>query len=165
MLIDQKDSVRALRAVHGRFYLATLPLGVGIIGPGLIGSTFLDQIYQQIAVRLVLVSCHGLLTHVVYISVVSSCFKCSATGGDLQADRLAQHAWPCLRDVSLASKEKLSVVLCMKLMTTKPFACLSAAGSPNCNFGLHTSAVQDLARRFNGVKTQLVSLALFNLKV
>ncbi len=50
MLIDQKDSVRALRAVHGRFYLATLPLGVGIIGPGLIGGTFLDQIHAQITV-------------------------------------------------------------------------------------------------------------------
>ncbi|CAL8471282.1 g10824 [Coccomyxa elongata] len=48
VLIDQKDSVRALRAVHGRFYLATLPLGVGIIGPGLIGGTFLDQIHAQI---------------------------------------------------------------------------------------------------------------------
>lgn len=50
VLINQKDSVRALRAVHGRFYLATLPLGVGIIGPGLIGGTFLDQIHAQIAV-------------------------------------------------------------------------------------------------------------------
>ncbi|CAK0785763.1 hypothetical protein CVIRNUC_008974 [Coccomyxa viridis] len=47
VLIDQKDSVRALRAVHGRFYLATLPLGVGLVGPGLIGGTFLDQIHQQ----------------------------------------------------------------------------------------------------------------------
>ena len=51
VLIDQKDSIRALRAVHGRFYLATLPLGVGIIGPGLIGGTFLDQIHAQITVR------------------------------------------------------------------------------------------------------------------
>ncbi len=50
MLIDQKDSVRALRAVHGRFYLATLPLGVGLVGPGLIGGTFLDQIHQQMTV-------------------------------------------------------------------------------------------------------------------
>lgn len=51
VLIDQKDSVRALRAVHGRFYLATLPLGVGLVGPGLIGGTFLDQIHQQMMVR------------------------------------------------------------------------------------------------------------------
>ncbi len=51
MLIDQRDSVRALRAVHGRFYLATLPLGVGLVGPGLIGGTFLDQVHAQFAVR------------------------------------------------------------------------------------------------------------------
>ena len=43
--------MRALRAVHGRFYLATLPLGVGLVGPGLIGGTFLDQIHQQMTVR------------------------------------------------------------------------------------------------------------------
>lgn len=47
MLIDGKDSVRALRAVHSRFYLATLPLAVGIVGPGAIGSTFMSQLMQQ----------------------------------------------------------------------------------------------------------------------
>ena len=52
VLIDQKDAERALRAVHGRFYLATLPLAVGLVGPGLIGSTLLTQIHQQHAVRL-----------------------------------------------------------------------------------------------------------------
>lgn len=47
ILIDQKDSIRALRAVHSRFYLATLPLAVGIVGPGAIGSTFMSQLQQQ----------------------------------------------------------------------------------------------------------------------
>ena len=47
VLIDGKDSVRALRAVHSRFYLATLPLAVGIVGPGAIGSTFMRQLMQQ----------------------------------------------------------------------------------------------------------------------
>ena len=51
VLIDQRDSVRALRAVHGRFYLATLPLALGIVGPGLIGSTFLAQLHQETKVR------------------------------------------------------------------------------------------------------------------
>lgn len=50
VLVDQQDSVRALRAVHGRFYLATLPLGVGIVGPGDIGKTFLAQIQSQMKV-------------------------------------------------------------------------------------------------------------------
>jgi hypothetical protein len=36
--------------VHGRFYLATLPLGVGLVGPGLIGKTFLAQIQNQMKV-------------------------------------------------------------------------------------------------------------------
>ena len=47
-LIDQKDAVRALRAVHGRFYLKALPIGIGLVGPGLIGSTFLQQIQDQV---------------------------------------------------------------------------------------------------------------------
>ena len=50
VLVDQKDSVRALRAVHGRFYLATLPLAVAVVGPGLIGKTFLAQVAEQAAV-------------------------------------------------------------------------------------------------------------------
>eukprot|EP00884_Botryococcus_braunii_P021858 jgi/Botrbrau1/8356/Bobra.0046s0017.1 len=47
LVIDQADSVRALRAVHGRFYLARLSLGIGLIGPGLIGGTLLGQLEQQ----------------------------------------------------------------------------------------------------------------------
>lgn len=47
-LINQKDAVRALRAVHGRFYLKALPIGVGLVGPGLIGGTFLQQIEEQL---------------------------------------------------------------------------------------------------------------------
>lgn len=47
-LINQKDAVRALRAVHGRFYLKALPIGIGLVGPGLIGATFLKQIQDQV---------------------------------------------------------------------------------------------------------------------
>lgn len=47
-LINQSDAERALRAVHGRFYLKALPIGVGLVGPGLIGSTFLQQIQDQL---------------------------------------------------------------------------------------------------------------------
>lgn len=43
--------MRALRAVHARFYLATLPLALAIVGPGLIGSTFLGQLEQQMEAR------------------------------------------------------------------------------------------------------------------
>eukprot|EP00887_Chlorella_sp_A99_P001300 scaffold14.g1300.t1 len=47
-LIDGRDAVRALRAVHGRFYLDALPIGIGLVGPGLIGGTLLDQIAEQV---------------------------------------------------------------------------------------------------------------------
>ncbi len=43
-VIAEKDAARALRAVHAGFYLSNQTLSIGIIGPGLIGSTLLDQI-------------------------------------------------------------------------------------------------------------------------
>lgn len=43
-VIAAKDATRALRAVHAGFYLSNQTLSIGIIGPGLIGSTLLDQI-------------------------------------------------------------------------------------------------------------------------
>lgn len=48
LLLDQVDSERALRAVHSRFYLSDVPIGVGIVGPGLIGATLLDQLKEQV---------------------------------------------------------------------------------------------------------------------
>jgi aspartokinase/homoserine dehydrogenase 1 len=52
VLIDQADSERALRAVHSRFYLSSTPIGIGLVGPGLIGSALLDQIREQVDVLL-----------------------------------------------------------------------------------------------------------------
>ena len=49
VLVDQADSERALRAVHSRFYLSDVPIGVGVVGPGLIGATFIDQVRDQAA--------------------------------------------------------------------------------------------------------------------
>ena len=43
-----RPAVKALRAVHGRFYAEALPIGVGLIGPGLIGGTFLKQLHEQV---------------------------------------------------------------------------------------------------------------------
>lgn len=40
----QADSERALRAVHSRFYLSSTPIGIGLVGPGLIGGALLDQV-------------------------------------------------------------------------------------------------------------------------
>lgn len=50
VVLKQDDCVRALRAAHSRFYLSKTTLAVGLIGPGLIGSTLLDQLRDQAAV-------------------------------------------------------------------------------------------------------------------
>jgi aspartokinase/homoserine dehydrogenase 1 len=51
VLIDQKDSERGLRAVHSRFYLSDTAIGVGIVGPGLIGATLIQQLKDQVRRR------------------------------------------------------------------------------------------------------------------
>jgi aspartokinase/homoserine dehydrogenase 1 len=52
VVVDQDDSVKALKAVHSRFYLSKTPLAVGLIGPGLIGKTLLDQFKDQVCILL-----------------------------------------------------------------------------------------------------------------
>jgi aspartokinase/homoserine dehydrogenase 1 len=44
VVIDGKDATRALRAVHAGFYLSKQALSIGVIGPGVVGSTLLDQL-------------------------------------------------------------------------------------------------------------------------
>lgn len=46
-VIDRVDSERALRAVHSAFYLSNQTISIGVIGAGLIGGTFLDQLGTQ----------------------------------------------------------------------------------------------------------------------
>lgn len=50
VVIKREDCVRALRAVHSRFYFSRTTIAMGIIGPGLIGATLLDQLRDQAAV-------------------------------------------------------------------------------------------------------------------
>ncbi|OIT24865.1 bifunctional aspartokinasehomoserine dehydrogenase 1, chloroplastic [Nicotiana attenuata] len=50
VVVKREECVRALRAVHSRFYLSRTTIGVGIIGPGLIGGTLLDQLKDQTAI-------------------------------------------------------------------------------------------------------------------
>jgi aspartokinase/homoserine dehydrogenase 1 len=42
-VIDSKEMTRALRAVHGSFYLSAKTVSIGLIGPGSVGSVLLDQ--------------------------------------------------------------------------------------------------------------------------
>ncbi|PWA35901.1 bifunctional aspartokinase/homoserine dehydrogenase I [Artemisia annua] len=50
VVVKREDCVRALRAVHSRFYLSKTSIAVGIIGPGLIGATLLNQLRDQAAI-------------------------------------------------------------------------------------------------------------------
>jgi aspartokinase/homoserine dehydrogenase 1 len=47
---EQDDAVKALRAAHSRFYLSETPIGVVLVGPGLVGGTFLNQLRDQLSV-------------------------------------------------------------------------------------------------------------------
>jgi aspartokinase/homoserine dehydrogenase 1 len=42
-VIASKDMTRALRAVHGSFYLSAKTVSIGLVGPGSVGSALLDQ--------------------------------------------------------------------------------------------------------------------------
>lgn len=46
-VIKQQDSTKALRALHSVFFLSEQTLSIGLIGPGNIGGTLLDQIARE----------------------------------------------------------------------------------------------------------------------
>lgn len=48
VVVKREDCIKALRAVHSRFYLSKTTIAMGIIGPGLIGATLLDQLRDQV---------------------------------------------------------------------------------------------------------------------
>jgi bifunctional aspartokinase / homoserine dehydrogenase 1 len=47
-VINAKDTQRALRSLHGGFYLANKTLSIGLIGPGGVGKKLLEQISQNL---------------------------------------------------------------------------------------------------------------------
>lgn len=48
VVIDGRNSARALRAVHSSFYLSAHTVSIGLIGPGLVGGALLDQLASQV---------------------------------------------------------------------------------------------------------------------
>ena len=46
-VVDSDDAVRALRAAHSGFYLSSKTISIGLIGPGTVGGTLLEQIHRQ----------------------------------------------------------------------------------------------------------------------
>jgi len=47
-VIEQHETTKALRALHSAFYLSSQTLSIGVIGAGLIGGTFLDQLTARV---------------------------------------------------------------------------------------------------------------------
>ena len=47
VVIDEADAAKALRAAHAGFYLSKQTLSIGLVGPGHVGSTFLDQLERR----------------------------------------------------------------------------------------------------------------------
>jgi aspartokinase/homoserine dehydrogenase 1 len=47
-VIDSEVATRALRAAHAGFYLSTETLSLGLVGPGNVGSTLLEQMSEQV---------------------------------------------------------------------------------------------------------------------
>ncbi|XP_068641456.1 bifunctional aspartokinase/homoserine dehydrogenase 1, chloroplastic-like [Aristolochia californica] len=50
VVVNREDCIRALRAVHSRMFLSKTTIAMGIIGPGLIGGTLLDQLRDQASI-------------------------------------------------------------------------------------------------------------------
>ncbi len=46
-VIDKRDATRASRATHSGFYLSSKTISIGLVGPGTVGATLLDQLSQQ----------------------------------------------------------------------------------------------------------------------
>src|SRR5688572_3998919 len=46
-VIDERQSTRALRSVHAKFYLSPHTVSIGLIGPGTVGTVLLEQLASQ----------------------------------------------------------------------------------------------------------------------
>ncbi len=49
VVIDERQTTRALRSVHSGFYLSPHTISLGLIGPGAVGGVLLDQLASQAA--------------------------------------------------------------------------------------------------------------------
>jgi bifunctional aspartokinase / homoserine dehydrogenase 1 len=47
VVIDSRETTRALRSVHSGFYLSPHTISIGLIGPGNVGSVFVEQLASQ----------------------------------------------------------------------------------------------------------------------
>ena len=82
VVIKKSDCIKAVNAVHSRFYASRTPLSVGIVGPGLVGKTLLAQMQEQ---KQTLLDKFGVDLRVVAISGGSK-MHLSETGGNIDLD-------------------------------------------------------------------------------
>ena len=81
-MIKKSDCIKAVNAVHSRFYASRTPLSVGIVGPGLVGKTLLAQMQEQ---KQTLLDKFGVDLRVVAISGGSK-MHLAETGGFIDLD-------------------------------------------------------------------------------
>ena len=84
VVIKKSDCIKAVNAVHSRFYASRTPLSVGIVGPGLVGKTLLAQMQEQ---KQTLLDKFGVDLRVVAISGGSK-MHLSETDGNVDLDDL-----------------------------------------------------------------------------
>jgi aspartokinase/homoserine dehydrogenase 1 len=82
VVIKKSDCIKAVNAVHSRFYASRTPLSVGIVGPGLVGKTLLAQMQEQ---KQTLLDKFGVDLRVVAISGGSK-MHLAETGGFIDLD-------------------------------------------------------------------------------
>jgi hypothetical protein len=72
VVLKEEDCIRALRAAHSRFYLSKTMLAVGVIGPGLIGGTLLDQLRDQVKNNSIFYIGVGMVVDTTFENLISS---------------------------------------------------------------------------------------------
>jgi aspartokinase/homoserine dehydrogenase 1 len=100
VMIDSRQTARALRSVHSSFYLSPHTVSIGLIGPGLVGSALIEQLASQtrrlkadfnldLRLRGIMSSSKMLLDHVTIDSSSWRSRLAVAPAGDL--DRFVSH--------------------------------------------------------------------------
>ncbi len=100
-VVDSVDAIRALRAAHSGFYLSSKTISIGLIGPGTVGGTLLEQIERQSA-RLIddfnldlrvraIARSRNMLLGERRIDLATWVENLDSAGEDLDLDRLERH--------------------------------------------------------------------------
>lgn len=95
VVVDSNSESRALRAAHAAFYLSDQTVSLGLIGPGVVGAAFLQQVHSQLKtldenfcvdlrVRGISTSKHMLFGDPIDLSTWRECFGAAASSELMQ---------------------------------------------------------------------------------